>query len=140
VIIKPAKRICGSISLPGDKSISHRAAMLAALANGISRLTNYSTSADCAATLACLRDLGVRIDQSETEIHGVGKDGFGRRAENLIAPTAARALFCLPEFWRPELFSRTKLDDRCSRPGYELSNRYDGALRLLQTTAVHPQL
>jgi 3-phosphoshikimate 1-carboxyvinyltransferase len=78
VIVKSAKRICGRITLPGDKSISHRAAMICALSDGVSRITNYSTSADCAATLSCLRQLGVRIDcdgQSVT-VHGVGIDGL----------------------------------------------------------------
>ena len=52
--------------------------MIAALANGVSRLTNYSTSADCVATLSCLSELGVRIDRSGAEIliHGVGKEGL----------------------------------------------------------------
>ena len=78
VIISPAKQIRGSIRLPGDKSISHRAAMIAALADGVSRLTNYSTSADCAATLSCLGQLGVRIERNDAEvlIHGAGQNGF----------------------------------------------------------------
>lgn len=78
VIIQPAKRIRGSLALPGDKSISHRAAIVAALADGKSQLRNYSTSADCTATLACLRQLGVRIERTGNEIliHGVGADGL----------------------------------------------------------------
>lgn len=59
VIVRPASDVRGSISLPGDKSISHRYAMLAAIAEGPSRLENYSTGADCASTLGCLRTLGV---------------------------------------------------------------------------------
>lgn len=51
--------------MPGDKSISHRAAILSALARGQSRLTNFSTSEDCAATLACLRALGVAIERDK---------------------------------------------------------------------------
>ncbi len=60
--------------MPGDKSISHRAAMMAALAEGRSRIKNYSPSADCAATLSCLQQLGVRIERSghEVMVHGVG--------------------------------------------------------------------
>jgi len=78
VIVQPAKRIRGNITVPGDKSISHRAAMMAALAEGASHLTNYSTSADCAATLSCLRHLGVRIERTgnEVTIFGVGPDGL----------------------------------------------------------------
>jgi 3-phosphoshikimate 1-carboxyvinyltransferase len=76
--ISPAKRINGRLTMPGDKSISHRAAMLAAVSEGVSRIANYSTSQDCAATLSCLQDLGVRIDRKGTEvlIHGAGRKGL----------------------------------------------------------------
>ena len=76
--ISPAKRISGRLTMPGDKSISHRAALIAAVAEGPSRLRNYSTSQDCAATLACLQDLGVLIDRrgAEVLIHGAGKKGL----------------------------------------------------------------
>ena len=59
MVVRPARNVSGSVSLPGDKSISHRYAMLAAIADGPSRLDNYSTGADCASTLGCLRSLGV---------------------------------------------------------------------------------
>ncbi|MFN2493780.1 MAG: hypothetical protein ABR501_12955 [Pyrinomonadaceae bacterium] len=62
--ITPARRINGRVQLPGDKSISHRAAIIAALANGASRITNFSLSEDCAATVSCLRKLGVSIQSS----------------------------------------------------------------------------
>jgi 3-phosphoshikimate 1-carboxyvinyltransferase len=83
-LIKPARNISGSLSLPGDKSISHRYAMLAALANGTSKLENFSTGADCASTLGCLRVLGCQIASSEDgvlEIHGT--------ASQLRTPEAA---------------------------------------------------
>ena len=57
-LIRPARNIAGNVRLPGDKSISHRYAMLAAIAQGTSRLANYSTGQDCASTLACLGALG----------------------------------------------------------------------------------
>ena len=64
--------------MPGDKSISHRAAMIAALAEGVSSIKNFSTSADCAATLSCLRELGVSIERDNTAlvISGAGRDGL----------------------------------------------------------------
>ena len=82
VLIQPAKLICGRIRVPGDKSISHRAAMIAALAGGVSHITNYSTSADCEATLSCLRQLGVRIERTgnDVTVYGIGPNGF--RAPN----------------------------------------------------------
>ncbi|MFZ0319197.1 MAG: 3-phosphoshikimate 1-carboxyvinyltransferase [Candidatus Sulfotelmatobacter sp.] len=63
MIVRPARNVSGSVSLPGDKSISHRYAMLAAIAEGPSRLENYSTGADCASTLGCLRALGVKWER-----------------------------------------------------------------------------
>ena len=64
-MIKPAKNIAGSLLLPGDKSISHRYAMLAALAHGESRLENFSSGADGLSTLDCLRPLGCEIARTE---------------------------------------------------------------------------
>ncbi len=76
--ITPARCLKGNISLPGDKSISHRAAIIAALASGKSHLSNFSTSLDCASTLECLAELGVRVERNGNEviIHGVGVGGF----------------------------------------------------------------
>jgi 3-phosphoshikimate 1-carboxyvinyltransferase len=64
--------------MPGDKSISHRAVMIAAIAEGTSSISNFSTSADCAATLSCLQALGVAIERDHTAlaITGVGLDGL----------------------------------------------------------------
>jgi 3-phosphoshikimate 1-carboxyvinyltransferase len=64
-IIHPARNVSGSIRLPGDKSISHRYAMLAAIAEGMTRLENFSTGADCASTLNCLRALDVEWERTE---------------------------------------------------------------------------
>src|SRR5262249_4436805 len=85
--ISPAKSITGSITLPGDKSISHRYAMIASIAEGTSRVTNYSTGADCHSTLGCMRALGVEIEGGGTEfkIHGRGLDGLRAPACDLDA-------------------------------------------------------
>ncbi|HYN84866.1 MAG TPA: 3-phosphoshikimate 1-carboxyvinyltransferase [Pyrinomonadaceae bacterium] len=73
--IRPAKRLRGRARLPGDKSISHRAALVAALARGRSRVENFATAADCAATLACLARLGVAVerDGDAVLIEGAGR-------------------------------------------------------------------
>jgi 3-phosphoshikimate 1-carboxyvinyltransferase len=78
VIILPAKKIRGQVQMPGDKSVSHRAAMIAALAEGTSRITNFSISADCTSTLSCLKELGVSIAlvASDLLVDGVGIDGL----------------------------------------------------------------
>ena len=62
----------GRLCLPGDKSISHRAVLIAALADGPSEITNFSTARDCASTLACLRDLGVSIEQDGKKLRFPG--------------------------------------------------------------------
>ncbi|HEV2714851.1 MAG TPA: 3-phosphoshikimate 1-carboxyvinyltransferase, partial [Terriglobales bacterium] len=74
VIVHPARNVAGQLRLPGDKSISHRYAMLAAIAEGTTRLENFSTGEDCASTLACLRTLGVKWERngSTVTIHGRG--------------------------------------------------------------------
>lgn len=76
--IKTAKHIRGKINLPGDKSISHRAALLSAMAEGETRIENFSSAADCASTLDCLQALGVEIkrDGAKIFIRGAGKTGF----------------------------------------------------------------
>ena len=75
ITIQPARNISGAVRLPGDKSISHRYAMLAALAEGTSRFENFSTGADCASTLRCLGALGCGVAQRDgvLEIAGRGK-------------------------------------------------------------------
>src|ERR1035441_11017850 len=63
--ISPASAISGAITLPGDKSISHRYAMISAIADGESRVLNYSTGADCHSTLGCVRALGIDVRSEE---------------------------------------------------------------------------
>ena len=74
-IVRPARNVHGSIGLPGDKSISHRYAMLAALAAGRSRFDNYSPGADCASTLGCVKALGCNVERDEKG--AVVIDGLG---------------------------------------------------------------
>ena len=62
VVVRPAARVRGRLTIPGDKSISHRYALLAALADGSSTISRYAPGGDCATTLACLAALGVVID------------------------------------------------------------------------------
>ena len=72
-VIAPARNILGSLRLPGDKSISHRYALLGGLANGKTKLTNFSTGADCASSLACVEALGAVVKRAgdAIEIEGV---------------------------------------------------------------------
>src|SRR5471030_1835654 len=74
-LVRPARSLQGSLVLPGDKSISHRYAMLAGLAEGTTRLSNFSTGADPHSTLSCMAALGATVvkNQDKTiEVTGVG--------------------------------------------------------------------
>jgi 3-phosphoshikimate 1-carboxyvinyltransferase len=84
MIVKPAKNVVGAVRFPGDKSISHRYAMLASIANGVSKFQNFSTGDDCAATLNCIRALGVRVQSS-----GNGVIEIEGKGPQLQAPRAA---------------------------------------------------
>jgi len=70
--VSPARSIDGVITLPGDKSISHRYGMLAAIAEGKSTIANYSTGADCQSTLACMAALGATVERKDglVIVHG----------------------------------------------------------------------
>jgi 3-phosphoshikimate 1-carboxyvinyltransferase len=85
--IARAKRLAGLLSMPGDKSISHRYAMLAAIAEGTSQIHSFAESVDCQSTLNCLNMLGVRIGRqgNEVTVEGAGLDGLRVSAEALDA-------------------------------------------------------
>jgi 3-phosphoshikimate 1-carboxyvinyltransferase len=76
--IQPAKYLTGGVELPGDKSISHRYAMLAGLAEGTSELRHFSAAADCHSTLGCMKALGaeVKIDNDTVRVAGHGPRGL----------------------------------------------------------------
>jgi 3-phosphoshikimate 1-carboxyvinyltransferase len=83
ITLQPARNLAGTLRLPGDKSISHRYALLAALAEGRTVLENFSTGEDCAHTLACLRALGCQVDEM-----GGGRVEIEGRGRELAAPSA----------------------------------------------------
>jgi 3-phosphoshikimate 1-carboxyvinyltransferase len=79
IIVKPLKKMRGAIEVPGDKSISHRALMLGALTDGSNVVENFLPGGDCLATLHCLQNMGVQVDEvGDTKIivHGVGIRGL----------------------------------------------------------------
>ncbi|MCQ5130189.1 3-phosphoshikimate 1-carboxyvinyltransferase [Butyricicoccus faecihominis] len=76
--LKPSGPLRGCITVPGDKSISHRAVMLGALASGETRITGFLMGEDCLSTIDCFRKMGVEIEINDTEVvvHGVGLHGL----------------------------------------------------------------
>ena len=111
--IRPASGVTGAISLPGDKSISHRYAMLAALSEGSSDITNYSTGADCASTLSCLRTLGVDCarDGNAVRIQGVGAGGFVAPSRPLDAGNSGTTMRLLSGILAGQPFESTVQGD-----------------------------
>src|ERR1035437_9898030 len=85
-MVRPARNVRGTVRLAGDKSISHRYAMLAGIAEGDSRLENYSTGADCASTLGCMRSLGVAWERKDGADNTIEVKGRGLA---LAAPASA---------------------------------------------------
>jgi 3-phosphoshikimate 1-carboxyvinyltransferase len=72
--IQPARNLLGTLRLPGDKSISHRYALLGGLAHGKSRFHNFSTGADCASSLHCMQQMGAKVTRTgdTVEVEGCG--------------------------------------------------------------------
>lgn len=75
----------GTITVPGDKSISHRAVMFGALANGVTHITGFLMGEDCLSTIDCFRRMGVSIEVGDKEVvvHGVGMHGLKQPSESL---------------------------------------------------------
>ncbi len=96
--ITAAKTISGVVELPGDKSISHRYAMLASLARGRSEIENYSPAADCASTLQCVSKLGAKVERlngsgkARVAVTGAGLDGWKRPRKTLDAENSGTTL------------------------------------------------
>ena len=88
VVVHPTARVRGQVRPPGDKSISHRYALFAALADGVSTLHGYSTGADCASTLDCLRALGVSVEPIDRDAAGIRLRITGRGFRGLAPPAA----------------------------------------------------
>ncbi|MDQ3824125.1 MAG: 3-phosphoshikimate 1-carboxyvinyltransferase, partial [Actinomycetota bacterium] len=76
---EPASAVVGHISVPGDKSISHRAVLLGAVADGETRIAGFGRSGDTESTLRAVRALGVEVDEDDVDtlrVHGAGLRGL----------------------------------------------------------------
>lgn len=110
ITIRPSSRIRGRVELPGDKSISHRLAMLGAIANGETVIRGFSDSADCAGTLSCLRQLGVGIGSpgsGHVVISGLGLRGLEASEHALDAGNSGSTLRMLSGILAGQHFSTT---------------------------------
>jgi 3-phosphoshikimate 1-carboxyvinyltransferase len=116
--LQPASYIAGELRLPGDKSISHRAALIAALADGRSEISNFSTAADCASTLACLRGLGISIEQEQNKVVFAGSQELSAPRRPLDCGNSGSTLRILAGVLAGHDFSSELIGDRSlsSRP------------------------
>jgi 3-phosphoshikimate 1-carboxyvinyltransferase len=117
MVVSPINRLCGELRLPGDKSISHRAAMIASLAHGESLLQNFSTAQDCVATLDCLQALGVNIvrNDSTVAIRGAGPSGFKAPEQILDAQNSGTTMRLLAGILAGQPFTATITGDESLR-------------------------
>jgi len=110
--IAPARRLKGRLTLPGDKSISHRAALIAALASGSSEIANFSTARDCASTLACLQQLGVSIERLDDGcIRFAGDQSLTAPAEPLDCGNSGSTMRILAGILAGQIFSSELIGD-----------------------------
>ena len=112
-VVSPINRVRGELRLLGDKSISHRAAMIASLAHGESVLENFSSAQDCAATLDCLRALGVRVVKKDSTIGitGAGPSGLRESARILNAQNSGTTMRLLAGVLAGQPFATTITGD-----------------------------
>ncbi|HLW24802.1 MAG TPA: 3-phosphoshikimate 1-carboxyvinyltransferase [Steroidobacteraceae bacterium] len=113
-LARPAARIAGTTEVPGDKSISHRALMLAGIAEGPSRIRGFLAGEDCLATLAALRSLGVPIEQpasTEVRVRGVGLHGLEAPRSPLDMGNAGTAMRLFAGLLAGQAFSSELIGD-----------------------------
>ncbi|HWJ34568.1 MAG TPA: 3-phosphoshikimate 1-carboxyvinyltransferase [Steroidobacteraceae bacterium] len=112
--VRPALRVSGTLSVPGDKSISHRSLMLSGLADGTSEVTGFLASEDCLATLNAMRALGVRIEQpsaTQVIVHGAGLHGLERASHALDMGNAGTAMRLFTGLLAAQKFPSTLIGD-----------------------------
>lgn len=120
MIFRNAKKLQGEIAIPGDKSISHRAVMFGALANGTTRVTHFLQGADCLSTISCFESMGIQIENTPSEIliHGKGLHGLLKPAERLYTGNSGTTTRLISGILAGQNFPVTLTGDAsiCKRP------------------------
>ena len=112
--VEPVAQVGGSLAVPGDKSISHRALMLGGIARGTTRISGFLDSADCRATLEALRALGVQVDRpgsGEVLVTGAGPGGLRPSASKLDMGNAGTAMRLFMGLLAGQAFDSTLIGD-----------------------------
>ena len=118
--IKKINTACGEITVPGDKSISHRAVMLGALADGVTHIKGFLKGADCLSTIDCFRNMGIRIDITDDEItvYGNGLHGLKKPEKMLYTGNSGTTTRLLSGILSGQDFDSSVTGDAsiCKRP------------------------
>src|SRR6202161_2504777 len=119
--VEPGRKVAGELTVPGDKSISHRALMFGGIAEGDTEITGFLAGEDCLATLRALQALGVRIERPEEQhviVHGVGLHGLRGATAPLDMCNAGTAMRLSMGLLAPQSFDSTLIGDESlmSRP------------------------
>lgn len=120
MLLQQAKKLTGEITIPGDKSISHRAVMFGSLARGTTRVTHFLQGADCLSTISCFRKLGIEIENTPEEIliHGKGLHGLSAPTEILDVGNSGTTTRLISGILAAQNFPVTLTGDAsiCKRP------------------------
>lgn len=113
VTLTAAPRLRATLAVPGDKSISHRAVIFNAIAEGNARVTNFLTGADCLSTIACMQALGVQIERSgdEVQVYGRGLRGLRPPAAMLDCGNSGTTIRLLSGLLAGQSFTATLTGD-----------------------------
>ena len=111
--IQRSRGLLGTVALPADKSIAHRAAMFSALGSGVSHIVGFPDSADPQSTLACLRQLGVRIEGADAGlvVYGEGLSGLSPASLDLDCGNSGTTMRLLAGILAGQSFSSTLIGD-----------------------------
>jgi 3-phosphoshikimate 1-carboxyvinyltransferase len=110
----PGGTVAGELTVPGDKSISHRALMLGGIAQGVTDITGFLAGEDCLATLRAMQAMGVRIERPEDQhviVHGVGPKGVRAASAPLDMGNAGTAMRLSMGLLAPHDFNSTLIGD-----------------------------
>lgn len=111
--IQRSNGLKGEVKIPGDKSISHRAVMLGALAKGTTKITDFLQGADCLSTMECFRRMGIQIQNTSGEVlvHGQGLHGLAAPSDLLNVGNSGTTIRLLSGILAPQPFSATLTGD-----------------------------
>lgn len=103
----------GEVTIPGDKSISHRAVMFGSLAEGLTEVTNFLQGADCLSTISCFRKLGIDIENTPDKIsvHGKGLHGLSAPSSILDVGNSGTTMRLISGILAPQPFETTLTGD-----------------------------